>query len=461
MRGATSVYEPKRSFKQNPVVASVRILAAAFAIILLAMILVMTIPVDLGAPYEPLEAGDSYTFDPWEISLGRLHISYPRGGVLVGAYRRGELTALVLLGEGTAIFHADNGESEFPVAQVVLQAHPSEISVLRGQTYIDPQVLPESMQQADALLKNTASGEPVLELLGTKRVYVPRRGVLRVEMFSPDNQQAHYTQAARSVWNVPGEPALIISTPDALHYPPHDQFLFSLSIFSVMVAAVGAGIIFVTPHYLHSAPRGRKGMHFLWPMALVIVHSLTEAYLTHLKLSPFVMLGWRVMVVAVTLWIADTYGEAFAFLGLRRKGLLPAIGVGVLCGFLLYLCGSIALPEGLNNISIPEVLTNLVSIFLLRAVFQELLWRGLVQGSLRQGFGGFTSIALTAALAALASLAPAALSGQYGTALYIQSFFIVPLCVFILGFVYERTHNLFAPIATVTLLGLIPFILHF
>ena len=230
MKGATSVSEPKKSFKQNPVVASVRTLAAAFIIILLAMILVLTIPVDLGAPYEPLEAGDSYTFDPWEVSLGRLHISYPQGGVLVGAYRRGELTALVLLGEGTAIFHTDDGESEFPVAQVVLQAHPSEISVLRGQTYIDPQVLPESMQQADVLLKKTASGEPVLEVLGTRRVFVPRRGVLRVELFSPDNQQAHYTQAARSVWSVPGEQALIISTPDALRYPPHDQFLFSLSI---------------------------------------------------------------------------------------------------------------------------------------------------------------------------------------------------------------------------------------
>lgn len=461
MKGATSVSEANRSVKRNPVVASVRTLAAAFAIILLAMILVMTIPVDLGTPYEPLEAGDSYAFDPWEISLGRLHISYPQGGVLVGAYRRGELTALVLLGDGNAIFHGDSGDSEFPVAQVVLQAHPSEISVLRGQTYIEPKVLPESMQQADALLKSTASGEPVLEVLGTKRVFVPRRGVLRVELFSQDNQHAHYTQAARSVWSVPGEQALFFYNQDALRYPPHDQFLFSLSILSVMVAAVAAGVMFVTPHYVHSAPVRKAGVRFILPVILVIVHSLTEAYLIRLDLSSFVGLGWRVMVVAATLWIADTYDEAFSFLGLRLKGLLPSVGVGILCGFLLYLCGSIALPNGLNSVSIPEVLIQLVSIFLLRAVFQELLWRGLVQGSLRQRYGGFTSVALTAAIAALVSLAPAAISGQYSTAVYIQSFFIVPLGAFILGFVYERTHNLFAPIATVTLLGLVPFLLHF
>ncbi|MDP3487258.1 MAG: hypothetical protein Q8S19_04905, partial [Bacillota bacterium] len=266
--------ELKKSFKPNSVVASVRTLATAFAIILLAMILVMTIPVDLGSPYEPLEAGDSYTFDPWEISLGRLHISYPQGGVLVGAYRRGELTALVILGEGTAIFHTDSEDSEFPVAQVVLQAHPSEISVLRGQTYIEPKVLPDSMQQADALLKSTASGEPVLEVLGTKRVFVPRRGVLRVELFSPDNQHAHYTQAARSVWRVPGEQNLVIFNPDALRYPPHDQVLFSLSILSVMVAAVAAGVVFVTPRYQHVAPLRKKGARFFWPLGLVVVHSL-------------------------------------------------------------------------------------------------------------------------------------------------------------------------------------------
>lgn|GEM_PF-754299 len=453
--------EPKRSFKQNTVVVSVRILAAAFAIILLAMILVMTIPVDLGSPYEPLEAGDSYTFDPWEISLGRLHISYPQGGVLVGAYRRGELTALVLLGEGTAIFHTDNEDSEFPVAQVVLQAHPSEISVLRGQTYIEPKVLPESMQQADALLKSTASGEPVLEVLGTKKVFVPRRGVLRVELFAPDNQHIHYTQAARSVWSVRGEPALVIYNPDALRYPPHDQFLFSLSILSVMVAAVAVGVVFVTPRYLHIAPLRKKGAHLAWPVALVIIHSLTEAYLTHLDLSPFVVLGWRIMVVAAALWIADTYDEAFSFLGLRRKGAWSAFGVGIFCGFLLYLCGSITLPDGLNRISLPDVVGNLISIFLLRALFQELLWRGLVQGSLRQRWGGIASIALTTVLAALTSLAPALISGQYSMAVYIQSFFIVPLVAYILGFVYERTHNLLAPIATVTLLGLIPIILQF
>ena len=172
------------------------------------------------------------------------------------------------------------------------------------------------------------------------------------------------SQAARSVWSVPGEPPLVIYNPDALRYPPHDQFLFSLSILSVMVAAVAAGVMFVTPHYVHFIPLRKTGSHLLWPLVLVSVHSLTEAYLARLDLSAFVGLGWRVMMVAATLWIADTYDEAFSFLGLRRKGVWPAIGAGVLCGFLLYLCGSIALPDGLNNISIADVLIRLVSIFL-------------------------------------------------------------------------------------------------
>lgn len=453
--------ELRRAPKKNPVILSVRSLAMVFAISLLAIILVLTIPVDLGAPYEMLQAGDSYIFDPWEISLGRLHISFPDGGVLVGAYRRGELTGLVLLGEGIAIFSTDELDSEFPVSQVVLQAHPSEMSVLRGQTYIEPRVLPESMQQADALLKRIASREPVLEVFGTKKVFVPRRGVMRAELFSPEQQQAYYMQAARTVWALPDEMPLIIANPAALRYPPHDQFLFSLSILSVMVAAVAAGVVFVTPHYTHAIHLFNKRAHLFWPLSLVIIHSLTEAYLEHLELSSLVMLGWRVMVVAAILWVADCYEHTTEFLGLRREGIWSAIGVGVLCGFLLYLCGSIALPDGLNEINLGELVYQLITILITRALFQELLWRGLVQGSLRQRLSGIASIAITTALASLASLAPAVISGQYSTSVYIQSFFIVPLGAFILGFVYERTRSLYAPIATATILGLAPLILHF
>jgi len=460
-KGAESVSEVKKTIKRNTIVVGFRTLATAFAISVLAIILVMTIPADLGAPYEPLQAGDSYTFDPWEISLGRLHLSFPNGGVLVGAYRRGELTGLVLMGDGVAIFSTDESDSEFSINQVVLQAHPSEISVLRGQTYIEPQVLPEQMQQADSLLLRIAASEPVLEVFGTKKVFVPRRGVLTVDLISPDNQQAHYTQAARTVWQAPGEPQLIIYNPDAYRYPPHDQYLFSLSILTVMVAAVAAGVVFVTPHYVHLHASFSKGTSLFWPLSVAIIHPFTEAYLSRIQLSPLVTLGWRVMVVAAILWIADTHGEAGAFLGFKQKGITSAIGVGLLCGVLLYLCGSIALPDSFNDISVMDVVVQLFTILVTRAVFQELLWRGLVQGSLRQRFSGYASIAMTTLLAALTSLAPSVITGQYSTSVYIQSFFIVPLGAFILGYVYERTSNLYAPIATVTLLGLAPLILRF
>lgn len=451
----------KRLGKKNPVIASILTLATVAAISLLAMILVLTIPADLGAPYEPLEASDSYAFDPWEISLGRLHISYPQGGVLVGAYRRGELTALVILGEGTAIYSTDTEDSEFPVTEIVLHAHPTEISVLRGQTYIEPKVLPESMLQAEALLKRTASAEPVLEIFGTSKVFLPRRGVLRVELFSSTGDHAHYTQAAKTVWTQPGIPPIVMYNADALRYPPYDQFIYSLSILSVMVAAVAAAVVFVTPRYQHVLQPSAGGAHIAWTIAVAIVHYATDAFIQQLGLSPLVVIGWRVMVIAMVLWIADTYGEAFAFLGFRRKGIGAAVGAGVLAGFLLYLCGSISFPSGFNSVNLGDIALHFFAIVVTKAIFHELLWRGLVQGSFRTRFGGFTSIGLTTILASLTSLAPAIIAGQYSSPVLIQSFFIVPLGAVILGFIYERTHNIFAPLATTILLGIVPYILHF
>jgi len=447
--------------KYNHVVRSLYLLAIITAISLLAMILVLSIPADLGAPYEPLTATDSYNFDPWEMALGRLHISFPEGGVMVGAFRRGELTAFVLIGEGTATFRGEEEERQFSLTQAVIQGHPSEISILRGQTFIEASVHPEAMQTAARLLQTVAVDEPLLEVFGVRKVFLPRRGVKIVSLFSQEGGRATYLQSRRTAWRQPGETEQVIANPEAPLYPPHDQFLFSLAILSVMVAAVAAGIVFVTPVYEHWTSPEKPKIPLWLPVGVALVHSGLEAYLNYLDLHQLVIVGWRVMVIAAVLWIADTQGNAFEFLGLRVRRLWNAFATGVWAGILLFLCGSIALPDGIRVVEPLALVGQLLYVTVSVAIFQELLWRGLVQGAFRQRYDAMTSIGLTTALAAVFSLAPALLTGTVTTAVLIQSFFIVPLSAFVLGFVYERTHNVAAPLATTATVYLLPLLLYF
>jgi len=173
-----------------------------------------------------------------------------------------------------------------------------------------------------------------------------------------------------------------------------------------------------------------------------------------------VIVGWRVMVIAAVLWIADTQGNSFEFLGLRVRRLWNAFATGVWAGILLFLCGSIALPDGIRAVEPLALVGQLLYVTVSVAIFQELLWRGLVQGVFRQRYGAMTSIGLTTALAAVFSLSPALLTGTVTTAVLIQSFFIVPLSAFVLGFVYERTHNVAAPLATTATVYLLPLLLY-
>ncbi len=447
--------------KYNHVVRSLYLLAIITAISLLAMILVLSIPADLGAPYEPLTATDSYNFDPWEMALGRLHISFPEGGVMVGAFRHGELTAFVLLGEGTATFQGEAGERRFALTQAVIQGHPGEISVLRGQTFIEASVHPEAMQTAARLLQTVAVDEPLLEVFGVRKVFLPRRGVKIVALFDHEGGKASYLQGRRSVWREPGQPEQVMADPEAPLYPPHDQFLFSLAILSVMVAAVAAGIVFVTPVYEHWTSLEKPKIPLWLPIGVALVHSVLEAYLKHLDLHQLVIVGWRVMVIAAVLWVADTQGNSFEFLGLRLRRVWNAFTTGVWAGLLLFLCGSIALPDGIRVLEPLSLVGQLLYVTVSVAIFQELLWRGLVQGTFRQRYGAMTSIGFTTALAAVFSLIPSLVADTLTTAVLIQSFFIVPLSAFVLGFVYERTHNIMAPLATVATVYLLPLVLYF
>ncbi|HSL93318.1 MAG TPA: hypothetical protein VK905_01815, partial [Bacillota bacterium] len=368
---------------RNPIIKSMMLLAGVAILSLIAMLMVLLTPSDIGRPYEALEATDSHLFDPLELQLGRVTLSYPEGGIMVGAYRRDALVALVLLAEGTLRYNTDDAELSSPVEEVVLHMHPTAVSSVRGQTYIEAQIMPEAIAVAQDLLALTSGGEPSLEIFGVTKVFVPRLGVRRIEAFG-DGNHFRYLEARRTVFSGPDYSESFLQSQLPM-YPPNDQFMWSLGIIFVMVLAVAVALIFLTPDYVGPPrePLSRLSA-LLWPLLLLASHLSVETYLARLDLSAMVIWGWRVMVIAASFWLGDRHGDSLAFFGLKPRRPLSGIGTGLLTGVLLVLSGSIALPVGLAEFELPMLFDSYLNLLLTTILFGELLWRGLVQGSLRR-----------------------------------------------------------------------------
>lgn len=176
------------------------------------------------------------------------------------------------------------------------------------------------------------------------------------------------------------------------------------------------------------------------------------------------------VILSVLLTLAMTAGVAFggvslaylrlrgldrSFIGLRVPTVrdLAWIGGGYLLAFVAVfvaslvvgLTGTEAAPNQLSELGFeePAVLLLLVPISLfLVGPGEELLFRGVVQGTLRRSFGPVGAVVLAAAI--FASVHYLALTGGAGARLTTIAILFLPSLVF--GAAYERTNNLLVPI---------------
>jgi len=174
--------------------------------------------------------------------------------------------------------------------------------------------------------------------------------------------------------------------------------------------------------------------------------------------------GTRVVLSAVLLQgfafggLAALYlrarGLGLSYIGLSTPGLRGLLWTA--SGYVLALLGAMAvgivavlagLDPARNRISeigqgTPEVFLLLVPIsFLLIGPGEELLFRGLVQGTLREVFGPVPAIGLASAIFAAAHVT--SLSGAFSGRLVTVGLLFVPAVV--LGVVYEYTENIVVP----------------
>lgn len=157
--------------------------------------------------------------------------------------------------------------------------------------------------------------------------------------------------------------------------------------------------------------------------------SIALAYV-RLRGLPSEFLPWRVPGRRELLWAGGGYILALA---------AATLGVA-----LVVATGAQAAENRIGEVAIqnPEVLLALVPLsFLLIGPGEELLFRGVVQGTLRRAFGAVGAIGIASAI--FAAVHVVALSGGAGARVVTIGVLFLPSLVF--GTAYERTRNLVVP----------------
>lgn len=213
-----------------------------------------------------------------------------------------------------------------------------------------------------------------------------------------------------------------------------------------------------------------RGRHLLVALGVAVVGIATAAAVTIAAALLVAGLGVELGVIpSVVLTLALTAGVAFGGVSaiyLRLRGLdwsyigirvptprdLAWVGGGYLLAFLAVfvaalvvgLSGAEPAPNQLSEIGLeqPALLLFLIPVsLLLVGPGEELLFRGIVQGTLREAFGPVGAIVLASAI--FASIHFVALTGGVGARLTTIAILFFPSVVF--GAAYERTGNLAVP----------------
>lgn len=206
-------------------------------------------------------------------------------------------------------------------------------------------------------------------------------------------------------------------------------------------------------------------------LAAALAGILVAAAVTLVAASVVGALGIELgVLVSVVLTLALTAGVAFGGVSLaylRLRGLDPSfigtrvptardlawVGGGYLLAFLSVVVAAVTVssvgatpaPNQLGELGLeePAVLLLLVPVSLfLVAPGEELLFRGIVQGTIRQSFGPVGAVGLAAAI--FAGVHYLALTGGAGARLTTIAILFLPSLVF--GAAYERTGNLVVPV---------------
>lgn len=422
--------------RQNYVILLLALLSLVIGLSLLSFLMAAWIPGIIGSPPVSGEIRDIYSFEPWDLALNGLEVSFPNGGAMAPVYVNEEIRGALFQGRGE-LRYANNGLPPVSESFLIISAGAQFDIINYDITFsrMDDEKLKYELQTLLARLQVP----PVLLENAIPLSFDIPAGTYYCYFFDPD-----ITYLPVIVNSKPMTPWLA-----ALLYA------LLLTIIFLLIAMLSLDHKTTAPGNEFLAARPSRNMFLALALGILLA-GITEFTVQAKELSAWLASSGYIPGLALFLYISGE--ERDFFLRLQRKTWKQGFPLAIIGAFLL-ISLPLQLPRAVEGLFSINALAHFLLVFLSIGLVKELFWRGFLQSTLVRIAGPAAGIALTGILGGTGHLLITALSNPsiFGYPyIYVELAVLVPGISMIIGYVYYKTSNILSCALLHTLLLVLP-----
>ena len=469
-----------KSRRHNPMLLLVWSGISIFTLGMIALMLISFSPPSLGLLFEEHPDSRVHAFETLQLAGKYLRLDVEQGRI-VPVLRAGQVGGAVILGRGSyrvelspeaaAQFTALTGLDalEDGIRAVYLPLDYQGLQDLKAMAEAEGVEDQAAVETARGVLARNLEDPGLLWVFGIfRRFAVGPTSLTRIEGYG--YPAIHYSEGELVELVVPSlgpgghfrldppeQPAGFFAppaTPSLIWPVAAGAFVIGVLLLLTTVFALTAEL---DPARTH--PPVRRG---LLVALLVIMPLLEMGARSLLPPTAWSELGIYLVLAGATLRYARSARWPVSYLGLHARQLPRAVLAGLILGTAMVLGAALAMPWGFQSMEFSQFLGLSAWSFLVAGVLPEVYYRGLVHNALERYAGDYVAILVTAYIAAMSRAVPLLLTGAaFDTIQWIETAVTLPAAFLIAGYLYHRTRNLFGSAILLSLLALLPEILHF
>ncbi len=444
----------------NPLVKA--ILASIFLLMLtlLACTIIINSPFYLERPWEEPDLGEVYSFKDWEIQLDHMDINFSQGIVLLG-YQHEQLTGVLIKGNGNYNVHVpaqSTSEKETmrqsgDIEAVYLPVTDNLLEELKGNVIFSP----ISNSKLDFDYSEYFEAEKSLladiETFNIRRTIHPGDSLNMAYLFG-DDYDAKFHEHKSVMFSVcDGERTQLTSTNDRSPYPPANFYSYTMlyMLVSLVLLSLLVYIFTVDIHEnLYKVTLNNKYMTLFTAVFATGGFFFFRWIDLETNLNLLEHSGFFVVLSAMLVMLHLKENRQLHELGIRITNIIRSLIIAFLLAIVILGLSTLMIPSGF---SFPQGL-NLLYLSSLLGVgffFQELVLRSFLLGSLEKLLGANKGLAMHAVIFVIINSVLLILTETHQAfGFYFNStldILIMPVITAVfLGYIYQRTRNIFCPV---------------
>ncbi len=474
----------------NPMGLVLLVLSVAVVLGVISLVLLVLSPESVGLLKEETPGDDVYQFETLDVE-GRYIQLHLADGLMVPAYRSGEVSGVVLFSRGEyVITFSEPQATEFAATFGTTSIRDSLVAMYVPGSYQDFERLREAAratpadvdigQEAQALLNDVRRDPRFVRVLGVFRLLVPVQRSRILYLYGETFGQVRYEEGPQvSVTFVAldgrkfsfTDPRLVAPglTPPATGASgsPLGLVIFSASVVLLLLLVFILTLDMDPPALVHP-PEGPGTDREAYPIrqagavAVILLADLGFRAFSLQRGWPAESLVWLHGAMAAGLAAIAWRQGALARLGITTHHLARGVVIAVILAGFTLVAASLAYPAGLKPASAGRVVAGFVWSVGVFGLSREIVFRGFIQASLQRRWGLVPGLLVTAWLGGLLYFLPrAALYPGMAGDFAVHGLLLVPYTGLLAGYLFQRTGNVFASATLQGLLDFLPRILRF